>query len=704
MVKKQLFFLLTLMMAFTACVKETYDMKKLSKEISYSPTFGMSAASGEILLSDVLKPNDTVVFDTDKTVRIIIRQDSVINLKLKDFYDLTNMVTYNSVYKIGEMTISDFSSTYNLKLEQIANTLSAPLKTVIQGLYGTNSPFPAFPQTDLPDLPFATMPNFTDAVFASGNIQLTVKNNLPVTMNGLTIKLLNVSDRSQIGNTIDMASIAPGATLTAVIDLTGKRVTNNIIAVVTQKGSPGSVSAVPIDKDKSIDISILGSLLKVSSGHVKIPPQLVFSVANKDTISFNPGTNVEIEKFRITTGNLSYTLTSRSQIRASFVMTLPSTDRSGSPVSETILVTNPNTVKTGTFSLNNTTIDLGTKVKHPYNLLPISYAITINSNDQIIAFDSNDNLNIEFKLSNPNFDWVKGYFGQIAETIQPDSVDFNMGDFMDKITGEYHISDPSIIFNYSNSFAIPIKVALDVKGRKTNRSVDLGLSPFNILYPTGIITRDVSSTFVINNANSAIANLISLPPTFIKFGGSASMNPGGMAAIGGRTNYVFGNSRFLGSMEVQVPLKFWINNLQFSDTLDNFLSSKDSGNNSFSPSDMDYTSLDVTVNNGFPLGVSLKMILYDSVAKDTLKSVRATNLLTPAPVDASGVVTGKATSVTRFEVSTAFFDAAKKADKIIFVFTLKTTDGATEKDIKILSDYSISFSAAVVVKPVINLK
>ena len=699
MIRKQLFLLLTLIVGFTACVKETYDMKKLSTEISYSPTFGISAASGEILLSDIIKPNDTVLFDTDKTVRIIIRQDSVINLKTIDFFDLTNMVNYSSAYKIGEIGISDFTATAHYTLSQMVNSFLPSLA----GQNGNTVPFPGFLQSNI-NIPFVPLDNFTDAVFASGNIEIYIKNNLPIDLSTLKIKLMN-SNNSPIGGELDFSSLSTGAEKTKNIDLTNKSVTNSIVAVITQIQSSGSSGVpIPINFAKDIEIRIKGSLLKVKSGHVKIPSQNVITVANKDTISFNPGTNVEIEKFKITTGNLSYTLTSRSQIRASFVMTLPSTDRNGSPVSETILVTSPNTVRTGTISLNNYTFDLSTKVKHPYNMLPVSYATTINSNNQIIAFDSNDNLNIEFRLSNPIFDWVKGYFGKIKEIIEPESIDFNMGDFMDKLSGDYHISDPSINLNYSNSFGIPIKIDLDVLGKNRNETVDLGLDTFNIQYPTGIVVRDVSSTYVINKTNSSIDDLLSLPPSDIKLGGSASMNSRGMAAIGGRTNYIYGNSRLLASLQVQVPLKFWINNLQFSDTLDNFLSSNDSGISDFSASDMDYTSLDITVNNGFPLGASLKMFLYNSVTKDTLKSIKAPVLLTPAPVDANGIVTGKSESVTSIELTKDFFVAAKKADKIIFVFALKTTNGASEKDIKILSDYSISFNATVVVKPVINLK
>ena len=702
MVKRQVYLFLALMMASSACIKETYNMGKLSEQIHYSPTFGMSAATGEISLSDIMKESDTVRYDSDKFVRIVISEDSVINLQLKDFYDLSDMVTYRNGYTVGEIKIADFQTNYSLTLGQMANTFSPALKTQLQGLDdGSQHNFPPFPLTAMPDLSFPVIGSFTNAVFASGTLVVSVKNNLPVDLNGIKVKLINTGDRSQIGNEIDMTTITPGATRTASIDLAGKRVTNSVIAVVTQKGSPGSTTPVIVDLDNYIDIGIGASFLKIQSGRVKIPSQLLATVEDKDTISFSPGTGIEIEKFRITTGNLSYTLTSRSQLRASVVMTLPSTDRAGIPVTETIPITLPNSIKTGIISLNNTTVDLSKDLKHPFNRLPVAFGITISSNGDVVDFNRSDSINVVFNLQNPDFDYVKGYFGQLTETIDPDSIDLELGDVINKITGDFHISDPIIRLKYSNSFGIPIKVTLNAKGRNSTENVNLGLAPFTIAYPTGLTSRDISSSHLINKDNSALPALVSLPPSTIRFSGSAAMNPLGMT--NGRNNYLFGNSRFLGSVEMELPMEFWINNLQFSDTVDNFLSSEDTQSSDFSPSDLDYSRLDIKVTNGFPVGLSLKMALYDSVRHVVLKTVEASQFLTAAPVDANGKATGSSESVTSIEFTSDFFNSVNNANKIIFIFKLKTSGSGTD-DVRLYSDNKISFKASVVVKPEINLK
>jgi hypothetical protein len=82
--------------------------------------------------------------------------------------------------------------------------------------------------------------------------------------------------------------------------------------------------------------------------------------------------------------------------------------------------------------------------------------------------------------------------------------------------------------------------------------------------------------------------------------------------------------------------------------------------------------------------------------------VNATDLLQPAPVDANGKATGVSSTKTQIEFTQEFFNSINKADRIIFIFNVNTTDGGT-KDVKIYSDYRIDFKASLVVKPGIEL-
>jgi hypothetical protein len=158
-------------------------------------------------------------------------------------------------------------------------------------------------------------------------------------------------------------------------------------------------------------------------------------------------------------------------------------------------------------------------------------------------------------------------------------------------------------------------------------------------------------------------------------------------------------------MEIEVPLEFRLNNLQFADTVKNFMKDKTTGNSPIKTEDYDFLRVDITADNGFPLGVSLKLVLYDSATHVNKCTIDATDVLKAAPVDANGKVTAPLSTATSITIARDFWNSINTADKIIFVFSMNTTDSGS-KDVKIYSDYKINFKAALVLKPDIkfNLK
>ncbi len=685
------------------CIKETYDMNKFSDKILYSPTLAIAAVKGDITLSDIVKSNDTIVFDNDNFIRIILREDSVINLKLKDYYDFNDMVSFSKGYVMGELRLDDFQAAIPISLDTISSFFSPALRTQFVAWNGSSThPFPPFPQTDIGEKSFSLFPNFQSAVFSSGLLEISVKNNLTTPLNNIKIKLYNSVGHSQIGDELIIPAISPGAAQSATLDLSGQTVTNSVKAAIVLTGSPGtSPNPVLIDLNNTIQVGLYAYNLKIQSGKIIVPQQSLSSLDNKDTVSFDPGYGIEIEKFKVLSGNINYHIISKCNLIGSFNVTLPTALQGSTPISRLIQV-NPNANLTGNISVDNTEFDLSTYPSQQFNKLPVDYSISVSSTGALIDFDKTDSIHLDLEMLSPDFDYIKGYFGQRSEQIDPDTLSTDLDEILDHITGQFHISNPSIKVNYSNSFGIPIEVTLNASGKKKLQTVNLGLAPFTIAYPT-LTTRDVTSSFAISKSNSSLPDLVSLPPSVIRFSGSAKMNPQG--PVGGRNNYIFGNSRFLASLEVEIPMELWINNLQFSDTVDNFLDTGGSDNNSFKPEDIDSLRVIISAQNGFPFGVSLKMMLYDSVKKVVLKTIDSADILKPAPVNAKGevIVSGITESTASIEFTKEFFEAIKEADKIIFVFTLNTSDGGT-KDVKIYSNYSISFKASVVVKPILNFK
>ncbi|NMC41614.1 MAG: hypothetical protein GYA43_10685, partial [Bacteroidales bacterium] len=104
MKKTGILILLTLLVLFhTGCVKETYNLDKLSDSMKLSPVFAFPAAKGDLTLSDIVKPDDTVRFDNDNFIRIVIKKDSVFDLRLKDFYNFSDIASLDRGYILGEV-------------------------------------------------------------------------------------------------------------------------------------------------------------------------------------------------------------------------------------------------------------------------------------------------------------------------------------------------------------------------------------------------------------------------------------------------------------------------------------------------------------------------------------------------------------------------------------------------------------------------
>jgi hypothetical protein len=311
--------------------------------------------------------------------------------------------------------------------------------------------------------------------------------------------------------------------------------------------------------------------------------------------------------------------------------------------------------------------------------------ITFDQN-KLVTFIYRKNSVIDIKLP----DFAKGII-RTAE-IEPGTIDLDIDDFLNRISGTFQIISPTLKFNYTNSFPDPITINLNVTGIGKSGNVNLNNTPFTVAIPNLPQQQVVSSSYVIDKTNSNLAQLISLPPRSIKYSGSAILDISG--------NYNLLSSNLVGSLEISIPLELRINNLQYSDTVDNFL--RDESNNPVNPENFHFLSMKVSAKNGFPFGFSMKMSTYNSKTNTILNTVNAGSIIVPAPVDANGKSTGFTESSPVIQLTKDFFTSAGNSDKIIFTFTLVTT-GADTTNVKIYSDYRISFKADVVVKPDVDL-
>jgi|ERR1035437_4673693 hypothetical protein len=336
----------------------------------------------------------------------------------------------------------------------------------------------------------------------------------------------------------------------------------------------------------------------------------------------------------------------------------------------------------------------------------ISLSDILKSNDTVV-YDQDKFVTLVFKKDSvvdlKLSDFSKGTLIQRTAVINPDSYDLKIKDILSHITGHFLISNPSIKFNYTNSFSDSIKIDLNVAGKGKDTTINLNLAPFSLKKPNIPVQQEITAFYVIDKSNSSnLPQLMSLPPETINYSGTAKMTS--LVKSSQEGNNVIGPNHLIGSLEIDIPLVLRMSNLQFADTVDNFLKDKNTGNNDpLKAENFQLLRINISAKNGFPLGVSMKMSLYNSSTKAIMNSVNANDILEPAPVDSNGKATGQTETSTSIEFTKEFFSSVNKADKVIFSFTLNST-GSGLQDVKIYSDYRISFNASLVVKPDINLK
>src|SRR5665647_274434 len=332
----------------------------------------------------------------------------------------------------------------------------------------------------------------------------------------------------------------------------------------------------------------------------------------------------------------------------------------------------------------------------------ISFSDVVKKSDTVV-FDQNKLVILVFKKDSvvdlKLSDFTKATIQKTA-TIDPSSYDLNLGDVLNHISGTVKFFNPSIKFNYTNSFHDPIKISLNVSATGKSGTKTLSLAPFTLSKPNLPVQQEITASYVIDTTNSNLPSLISLLPETINYSGTAVITS--IVKGSGSENYAIGANRLTGSLEIDVPMDLSLNNLQFKDTVNNFIKNN-KGDIPLDPADFQLLRIDVSAKNGFPLGATLKMSLYDSSTKTEKSTVEATKRLDPAPVDGNGKASSVTETTTSFEFTSVFFSNVNKADKIIFTVILNTT-GTPPQEVKIYSDYRINFNAALVVKPDINFK
>jgi hypothetical protein len=660
--------ILLLLVVINSCVKETYDMDKLSTQASVDIRVSVPVVKGSLTLGNAIESTDTLQFLEDNSIKIVFKEDSLFTFDVSEILDIPEQDEQNKSFQLGALELADFSGSGSISLDKISAGFPPALRATLQALDGTTSPFPAIPPLPGDSITISSFDNFFQVEFGSGTITMTITNNLPVEIT-LKVVILNASDNSQIGDTLIFNEVPAGGTAQDQIDLAGEIVSSSLKAELATISSPGSSDPVPINlTTDEISVSVSTSDLTIVRGQAYLPEQLFLS--DTDTIQFNLDNDVEITFLELNTAHIDYTLESHLAENIEVVITLP-TSLSGTDTTRFTIPLGASGTQIDQLSLDNTVNDFSTDPAQPYNSILFEYGLSIKpSGGGMVIFDLTDSVNLAYQISDIDFSYVEGYFGQHSFDVDEDTIDLELEEIEDHISGTFTFTNPIVNINYSNSVGVPVSFGLNLIGSNGAGDIQaLNADTMHFEYPTDRDNSPVTSTVSFNKDNTDIVELIEMRPSKITYSGGATVNPPGKL---GWDNFVTGESSVVAGLEVEIPFEFRAN-LSLQDTLENPLKLEDSQEDEdFGIDNVESASLHFLINNGFPVEIGFNIQLYDSTADQVLATLDVPVLFPAAPVDANGIVTEPTEDTTSIVITGEFLENLEIADELIVTGSLNT--------------------------------
>ena len=348
--------------------------------------------------------------------------------------------------------------------------------------HGSTIPFisalPLVPVTS----PF-TFDDFDDAVFSSGQLVITIQNELSIPLGDIKITLLK-NDESPIGSSDVMipGPISKGTSASGTLILSNltEPLPGNIIVLVNGN-SPGGTDVL-IDKNSFFEVLISGSDLEIESASAKIPEQII---EEEGSIAVDTDPNKVIEA-TIKTGNLIIEVDNYMALESNLNITIPSIQTDTGNNFETSLSISGNTE-----NIENITNMTGYSLVMDADNQIINYSYmvtTIDSSPDLIQITSTDNIVVSIKLQgndggNITFSNFKGYLDQ-DPMVNSSTIELENGDTK---VNEATLKSGKMVLSITNGIGIAANVNFTIEEFiKNGSSLDTSFalstnpSPFDI--------------------------------------------------------------------------------------------------------------------------------------------------------------------------------------------------------------------------------
>lgn len=690
--KKLLLFIPVLaLLLVSSCVKETYEMEKLSTRIEYKPGFMMPLVQGEIPLENLINFDSIEMIKEDGVGGLIISEnfDTLFSLDVSEIIEIKDEdigTGVNSSYKIEDFTMEDVNFKKDITLSQLANNLRPQDKAALE-LADNSNVFPDIPPQDGGSYPAAEDSTFEYMTFSKGDIIIKVKNKFATPITNITININDQANGGTYSYDFVFNNVPVDTEVQQSVSIIGETMYNPIdfhitnIEIDSNTNTPRPLS---MDNDSVIFTAQMVNL-ELSGGSAEINlPEPIDSIANQ-VLAPEGEEDIELTSLKLKSGRIVYKIINRMSRDIYIDLIFPHTTKSGSSVDKSFKVDkySPDDYE-DSILLGSSVTDL-TMGGTTYNTFALQYKIRIDTLGKFTSFTMSDSVTYDFQFKNVAFDVIEGYFGKDT-TTENDVFDFgDMGDtgggILNDINGGFKFTDLKININYFSSLGIPLSFNLNMEADiDGNTETAGGLKTIPIPSAPG----DSVKGAIVFGAAENLDNILRFPlPDSISYDVEALVNPGAKK----HDNFITSDGKMFLGMSMEIPIKLSSEGFTYKKTIPFSL-------DSLVPPELksDFLGLVFQLTNDLPLNVRVKFIPWDSVNNILYDPVIDTLLLQASEVDADGVTTVPSEYETSLEITSEGFDNVMSADRMIIEATIDTKDKQGQAQaIKLLTTYGVKF-------------
>ena len=616
------------------------------------------------------------VWDLQVNVPLVNRTYTVNELVEKDptllHTDASGLIVYTNSQQFSPISIRNdlkvdpASDTYQSRIgtfkikspsSKTRKQSAGELNPALGAVQGQSVVVPSF-SFSIAERPFPIVTEIQQATIASGQVVVTLINQLPVPIDNIYLTV-----QSQLGTLAQYtraAAIQPNDSVKQTFSLANLRI-GNALSYTLNGHVPGGGGSVVVDTSKAVILRVDFPTQIEASQAVAALPSNTFNTSG----SFALDDSTKIDYAEVSVGSMTVTLDNSHGLSGEVSLVIPELREQGGNAFTRVtpIASGQHTIRI-VYPLN------GYSVQSPNGRL--SYDVitrTYDTGNNLITLDSSRTVSGSVVTS-------VIYFNRFQGTVKPTSISMNvsrsvdLGEMNRIFTGTVKVSQARIILTVTNPTRFAVDLNTAIRGRSSvtgqSASVSIPQDQRRIPHPQSTITLTETNSDIVSFLNSFSSKL----PDQFTVAGDALLNP----------DYASGSVSASDSIgigfSIEIPISIGVVRGVVRDTNDVDIDSD-------ARKEIDrttYGKLTFEVENGLPASIEVSLDLLDARRAKLLTLPKASQppvAVTGAQVDVQGRAVVPASSTSYFEVTADDISKFHPSQYVAYSMIIGTTGGGS---------------------------